>query len=78
MGSTRLIDSGDLSPRQARILGFVVAFIAEHGYGPSVRDIARAERLATSTVAYQLTELEAAGRITRAEKVARSLRVVTQ
>lgn len=72
----RLVDTGVLSPRQERILRFIVAYQAEHGYAPSIRDIAASERLHTSTVAYQLTELEAAGRIVRDERVARSLRVV--
>jgi len=72
----RLVDSGVMSPRQRRILAFIEAYIAEHEYSPSVREIAAAEHLHTSTIAYQLTELEAAGLITRGERIARSLRVV--
>lgn len=72
----RLVDSGVMSPRQQRILAFIVAYITERGYAPSIRDIAAAEHLHTSTVAYQLTELEMAGKIIRDERVARSLRVV--
>jgi repressor LexA len=74
----RLVDTGVLSPRQERILRFITGYIAEHGYAPSIRDIATAERLHFSSVAYQLTELEAAGKIMRDERVARSLRVVEQ
>lgn len=75
----RLVDSGVMSPRQTRILRFITAFLDLHGYSPSIREIAAAEFLHTSTVAYQIAELEAAGLITRGpDRVARSIRVVEQ
>ena len=74
----RLVDTGVLSPRQARILAFIREYIAEHGYAPSLREIGEDEHLHLSSVAHQLTELEAAGLVTRDARVARSLRVAQQ
>lgn len=76
--SRRLVDTGRMSPRQQRIFAFIVEYITEHEYSPSIREIAKAERLHCSTIAYQLTELEAAGKIRRDERIARSIRVVEQ
>lgn len=72
----RLVDSGVMSPRQQRIFDFITSYIARHGYSPSIREIADAEHLHLSTIAYQLTELQIAGKIKRTEGVARSIRVV--
>lgn len=65
-----------LTVRQSRILGIVRAFIEENGYSPSVRDVARIVGCAISTAAYQLRELELAGRIESTPGIARSFRAV--
>ncbi|MYS37209.1 repressor LexA [Streptomyces sp. KhCrAH-43] len=55
-----------LSPRQEAILRAVREWIAEHGEGPSIREIgARVGLSSTSSVAYQLGRLEALGLISR-------------
>ncbi|OKJ66540.1 LexA family protein [Streptomyces sp. CB02460] len=55
-----------LSLRQEAILRAVREWIAEHGEGPSVREIgARVGLSSTSSVAYQLGRLEALGLISR-------------
>lgn len=74
----RAVDSGVLSTTQSRVLQAISDFWMNQGYSPSMRDIARHCNLHFSTVAYQVGELEAAGRIVRTRGVARSLRVVQQ
>jgi repressor LexA len=55
-----------LSPRQGRIVRIIEDSVRCHGYGPSLREIAEAVGLAsTSSVAYQLSVLEKKGHLTR-------------
>ncbi len=56
----------DLTPRQRRIMEFIRAWVNEHGYPPSVREIGKAVQLVSpSSVAYQLRELEKKGLLRR-------------
>ena len=62
--------------RADHILGYIEDFITEHGYGPSVREIARAMGLAsTSAVHHWLRKLREAGRLDWSEHQARTLSV---
>lgn len=70
-------DSG-LSPRQELVLATIGDYWTTYGYAPTVRDIARLVGLVPSATAYQLGQLEAAGRITRTPRTPRSMRVVEQ
>jgi repressor LexA len=55
-----------LSPRQGKIVQIIEDSIRCNGYGPSLREIAEAVGLAsTSSVAYQLSVLEKKGHLTR-------------
>ncbi|MBK5993332.1 hypothetical protein JHN53_17120 [Streptomyces sp. MBT58] len=57
---------GALSVRQEAILRLIRSWIIEHGEGPTVRQIgARVGLSSTSSVAYQLGQLEARGLISR-------------
>jgi SOS-response transcriptional repressor LexA len=58
------------------VFDYVCNFIAERGYAPSTRNIAKACQLSKSTVLYNLDKLEAWGWLTRERGVARSLRVL--
>jgi SOS-response transcriptional repressor LexA len=58
------------------VFNYVCNYIAEHGFAPSTRNIAKACQLSTSTVLYNLDKLEAWGWVTRKPGVARSLRVL--
>jgi repressor LexA len=71
-------DTGVLSVRQHRILQVIEDYWASEGYAPSVRDVARLAGCAYSTAAYQIGELEAAGRVTHTARTPRSLRVVPE
>jgi repressor LexA len=56
----------DLTARQRRIMDFIRAWVEEHGYPPSVREIGEAVGLVSpSSVAYQLKELEKKGILRR-------------
>jgi repressor LexA len=56
----------DLSSRQGKIVRIIEDSVRCHGYGPSLREIADAVGLAsTSSVAYQLSVLEKKGHLTR-------------
>nr|WP_202542090.1 hypothetical protein [Streptomyces sp. SID2563] len=55
-----------MSARQETVLRAVREWIAEHGEGPSVRQVgARVGLSSTSSVVYQLGRLEELGRISR-------------
>lgn len=65
-------------PTRDKILQFIILFREEHGFGPSIREIARAVGVsAPSTVAHHLTWLEDHGMISRSQYKFRSL-VATQ
>ena len=65
-----------LTPKQQRIYDYIVEFTAEHGYPPSVREIAAAVGLKSpSTVHFHLKALEAAGVITKEEGKTRAITV---
>ena len=60
-----------------QVLQTIDIYLSVHGYGPTIRDLARMTGVtSTSHVAYHLSRLEAEGRITRERYVARSIRLV--
>ena len=64
------------SPRTL-VLQAIGIYFSVHGYGPSVRDIARMTGItSTAQVHYVLNALVTEGRITRQRHVARSIRLV--
>jgi len=64
-----------LTARQAEALDIIRGFIDDHGYGPSVQDVADAMGLATKSAAwYHLHNLERDGWIARDAGIARSVR----
>jgi repressor LexA len=65
------------SPRQQQMLNFIYAYIEEHAYPPSVRDIQQAcEISSTSVVHYNLHILQREGFIHRDPEVSRGLEVL--
>ncbi len=63
--------------KQQELLLFIEQFIAEHGYGPSYREIMRGVGYSSvATVAVHINNLIARGHITKRDKSARSLEVV--
>lgn len=58
------------------IVDYVACYIDEHGYPPSVRGIGEALGIPHTTVQARLRRAEAAGMITRAPGIPRSLRVM--
>lgn len=58
------------------IYRFVDAFIEEHGYSPSLREIGAACHLGRTTVSRYLDKLEGQGKIAREIGRARSIRIL--
>ena len=68
---------GKLTPKQQQIYDYILAFSDEHGYPPSVREIAEAVQLKSpATVHFHLKSLREAGYITQAEGKTRAITVV--
>lgn len=64
--------AAELSVRQQAILDYLGAFIAEHDYPPSIRDIQRACAISSSSVvSYNLDRLAEYGYVRRARDTAR-------
>lgn len=65
-----------LTARQQQIYDYILAFTAENGYPPSVREIGQALELSSpSTVHFHLKGLEEAGMINKAEGKTRAISV---
>lgn len=65
--------------KQRELLTFIEQFVAEHGYGPSYREIMRGCKYnSVATVALHVNNLIARGHLTKRDKSARSLEVVKQ
>ena len=68
---------GKLTPKQQQIYDYILAFSDEHGYPPSVREIAEAVQLKSpATVHFHLKGLREAGYITQAEGKTRAITVM--
>ncbi|WP_267914720.1 LexA family protein [Streptomyces microflavus] len=67
-----------LSARQEAVMAVVRSWIIEHGHGPTIREIgARVGLSSTSSVAYQLAQLEERGLISRTGREWSSCRLET-
>lgn len=65
------------SKKQHELLAFIEAFVREHGYGPSYREIMRGcDYKSVSTVAVHVDNLIARGHLSKKTRSARSLEVV--
>ena len=65
-----------LSTKQQQIYDYILAFADEHGYPPSVREIAEAVNLKSpSTVHFHLKSLREAGLISQAEGKTRAITI---
>ncbi len=63
--------------KQRELLMFIEQFVAEHGYGPSYREIMRGQNYSSvATVAAHVNNLIARGHLTKRDNSARSLEVV--
>jgi SOS-response transcriptional repressor LexA len=65
--------------KQRELLLFIEQFVAEHGYGPSYREIMRGQNYSSvATVAAHVNNLISRGHLTKRDNSARSLEVVKQ
>lgn len=64
----------ELTPRRLQICRFIAQFVAQHGYAPTIREIARGVGLrSTSVVFNQLGALERAGVLRRTGGYSRTI-----
>ncbi len=67
---------GKLTPKQQQIYDYILEFADEHGYPPSVREIAQAVNLKSpATVHFHLKGLREAGYISQAEGKTRAITI---
>ena len=67
------------SKKQRELLTFIEGFIAQHGYGPSYREVMRAlSYKSVSTVAIHVENLIKKGHLRKRDKSARSLEICAQ
>ena len=67
---------GTLTPKQQQIYDYILSFSDEHGYPPSVREIAAAVNLKSpATVHFHMKGLREAGLITQAEGKTRAITI---
>jgi SOS-response transcriptional repressor LexA len=67
------------SPERASseiVYDYIQHYLDEYGFAPSIRDIALACQLGTTTVVHNLNKLEARGWISRQPRAARGLRLL--
>ena len=74
-----MFDEAELNDKQRLVLGAIAAFVQDHGYSPSVRDIAdRCDMKSPSTVLLYLKQLEARGLIRRTSHRGRTSRLAVR
>jgi repressor LexA len=71
-------ESVEQGTSQEAVYTYVCGYLTQHGYPPSMRDIARACQMSVSTAWYNLDKLEAWGWLAREPHRARSLRVLKE
>lgn len=59
-----------------RMYSFIVKYISENGYAPTVREIGQAVDVAVSRVKHHLMKLEIEGRIKVKDKSPRAIKVI--
>lgn len=71
-------DLKQLSPRQAALLDHLCAYVTQHGYPPSMRELAEALGYrSVGSVHYQLGELQRLGYVQRDESKPRALEILS-
>lgn len=71
------MDKNEIKGTTKRVLDFIVEFVDAHGYPPSVREIAEATKVkSTSTVFYHMTKLENAGALKKCGMKNRAIEII--
>lgn len=63
---------------RTKIINFIDSYRIEHGFAPTVREIAAGVHLCLSTTQYHLDALKGLGYISRRNKASRSVQVIDQ
>jgi repressor LexA len=70
LGESTMVDTTE------QVYSFLCQYIEEHGYSPSIRDIALGCYIGRSTVIRHLDKLEGQGRISREPEQPRSIGII--
>ncbi|TDV60138.1 LexA family transcriptional regulator [Pseudomonas sp. LP_7_YM] len=66
----------ELTPVQAETLAFIAGYIAQHGYSPTVAEIAKAQQVNVNAIGDRIALLIKKGAVTKTDGIARSIRPV--
>jgi SOS-response transcriptional repressor LexA len=67
----------ELTPVQADTLAFIADYIAQHGYSPTLAEIAKSQQVNVNAIGDRIAQLVKKGAVTKADGIARSIRPVT-
>lgn len=67
----------EITPVQAETLAFIAAYVAEHGYSPTVAEMAEAAKVYQNAMSERLAIMLRKGVITKTPGISRSIRTVT-
>lgn len=68
---------GELTQAQAKTLAFIRIYIREHGYSPTIAEIAKAEQVNVNAIGERVASLVKKGVVTKTPGIARSIRPVS-
>lgn len=66
------------TPRQLAVETFIIRFFSEHGFAPSLRELAAEFKISDPAMKGLLDRMEARGRITREPGMTRTLQVISE
>jgi repressor LexA len=68
----------ELTQVQASTLAFIRSYITQHGYSPTIAEIAKAEKVNVNAIGQRIAQMIAKDAITKTPSIARSIRPFTQ
>lgn len=67
----------ELTQVQAATLAFIRSYITQHGYPPTIAEIAKAEKVNVNAIGERVAALVKKGAVTKMPGIARSIRPLT-
>jgi SOS-response transcriptional repressor LexA len=68
----------ELTSVQAETLAFIAGYIAQHGYSPTLAEIATAQGVNVNAIGDRIVRMVKKGVLTKADRIPRSIRPVAQ
>jgi repressor LexA len=73
-GRENKVPKNELTQVQAGTLAFISRYTAQHGYSPTIAEIAKAEKVNVNAIGERVAALVKRGAITKTPGIARSIR----